>query len=116
MKAMHYSKIKPTRFDSEAVKGVTGRVAIGKADGAQNFCMRIFELSPNGFTPRHRHVWEHEIFIHNGKGELFFENKWNPLEPGYIVFIPGNKEHQIRNIGTEPLVFACLVPKSAPEL
>ncbi len=116
MKVMHYTEISPTRFDSDSVKGLTGRVAVGRTDGAENFFMRVFELSPDGFTPRHSHDWEHEIFVHNGTGEVFFEGKWNPLQPGYIIFIPGNKEHQIRNTGQEPLVFVCLVPSKAPEL
>ena len=113
---MHYSKAEAKQFDSDQVKGVTGRVAIGKADGADNFCMRIFELEKDGFSPRHTHDWEHEIFIHQGRGEAFRDGSWEPVSPGTALFIPGNEEHQIRNTGDGKLVFVCLIPSGAPEL
>ena len=116
MKITHYSDIPSKHFDSESVKGVSARVAIGKADGAENFCMRVFEVAENGYSPRHSHEWEHEIFIHAGNGEVLCKNKWIAIRPGCAVFIPGNEDHQIRNTGNTPLVFACLIPSGAPEI
>lgn len=116
MKIVAYPDIEARRFESGPAKGVRGRVLIGRADGAKNFCMRLFELETNGHTPCHRHDWEHEIFVHAGQGELWHEGQTTPVGPGYAVFIPGGTEHQIRNIGQEPLVFVCLVPPQAPEL
>jgi len=55
MKIMHYNEQEPVLFDSDPAKGVAGRVVIGKKDGAENFCMRVFELSESGFSPRHSH-------------------------------------------------------------
>ena len=108
MKIVKVRDIAPTHFDNEVAKGVSGRVAIGKADGAPNFCMRMFELAPGGNTPRHAHAWEHEIFFHAGT--------WTPVEPGVAVFVPGDEEHQIRNTGDAPLTFICLVPAGVQEL
>ena len=116
MKIIHYSEAEPKHFNADHVKGVAGRVVIGKSDGAENFCMRIFELSKNGYTPRHSHEWEHEIFIHSGSGEVMSNGKWSPVGKGHIIFIPGNEDHQIRNAGQDSLVFACLIPSGAPEL
>ena len=116
MKIIHYREAEPKHFNSDIAKGVTGRVVIGKADGADNFCMRFFELSAGGCSPRHSHEWEHEIVIHSGKGEVLCQEKWVPVTPGYVIFIPGNEDHQIRNAGDEPLVFACLIPSGFPEL
>ncbi len=56
------------------VQNVAGRVMIGKEDGAQNFCMRMFEMGKDGYTPRHTHDWEHEIFVLVGKGEVFIKD------------------------------------------
>lgn len=112
----HYSDITSRYFDSEAVKGVTGRIAIGKEDGAPNFCMRLFTIAPGGFTPRHSHEWEHEILIHAGSGQVFQTGKWVDISAGSVLFIPGNEEHQLRNSSDEDFVFACLIPKGAPEL
>lgn len=116
MKIIHYSEAPSTKMDGETVKGVTGRVTIGKADGAENFCMRVFELEKGGFTPKHEHEWEHEIIVIDGKAEFLKEGVWTPASKGYTVFIPGMEEHQIRNAGDETLVFACLIPKGVQEL
>lgn len=116
MKIKHYTQIKATRFDGDLVTGVDGRVLIGKADGAENFCMRIFELAPEGFSPRHSHEWEHEIFVYSGSGAVFKDGDWVPLKPGNAVFIPGNEEHQMKNTGNKPFLFLCLIPSGPPEL
>ncbi len=116
IKILHYSEAEPKHFDSDNVKGVTGRIVIGKSDGANNFCMRFFELSEDGYSPKHAHEWEHEIIIHSGKGEVLSQGKWIPVTKGHVIFIPGNEEHQIRNAGQDPLVFACMIPAGFPEL
>ncbi len=116
MKLAPYRNLEAHTFDSEAVKAVSARVAVGKADGADNFCMRVFEIGEGGFTPRHRHAWEHEIFFHKGTGEVFLEGAWRPVEAGCAVFIPGEAEHQIRNTGEGELTFICVIPSGVPEI
>ena len=103
-------------FEGGPAHGVTGRILIGEEMGAPHFCMRLFELSPDGHTPAHEHDWEHEIFFHEGQGELLANGIWKTVEKGSVAFIPGGATHQIRNTGTVPLTFICLVPKGAPEL
>jgi quercetin dioxygenase-like cupin family protein len=116
MKVMEYTDAEPTLFDSGAAQGVAARVVIGKADGAQNFCMRVFVLAPGGHTPEHSHDWEHEMFVHAGTGEIYGNGQWNPVQPGKVLFIPANEVHQIRNSGSESLIIVCLIPSKAPEL
>lgn len=116
MKVIKYRDVTPTHFDNEMAKGVAGRVVIGKNDGANNFCLRVFEISPGGHTPKHTHAWEHEMFIHSGQGEIYGNSQWNPIQAGNAVFMPPNEEHQVRNTGSNPLILACLVPSIAPEL
>ena len=116
MKIIHYSEVESKIFDQGPARGVTARVLIGKADGARNFCMRLFELAPGGHTPCHTHEWEHEIFIHSGQGILLKEGEWVPVSRGNAVFIPGNEEHQIKNTGDESFVFICSIPSGVQEL
>jgi quercetin dioxygenase-like cupin family protein len=116
MQTKPYSTAAPTFFDSEVAKGIAARVVIGKDDGAPNFYMRVFEIASGGNTPLHTHAWEHEMFIHAGAGEVFGNGRWNPVQAGNVVFIPGDEEHQIRNPNQELLVGVCLVPAFAPEL
>ena len=116
MKVIHYSEASETRIDNEVAKGVSGRVVVGKADGAPHFCMRVFELDPNGCSPSHSHDWEHEIFFHSGTGEIWRDGAWTGVEAGTVAFIPGGETHQIRNTGPGKLTFVCLVPAGAPEM
>ena len=116
MKHIIYSDVKPTNFDNGPARGVAARVVIGKQDGANNFCMRVFEIAPGGHTPRHAHAWEHEMFVHAGVGEVYGNGRWQPMAAGNVLFIPGNEEHQMKNTGTAPLIVVCLVPPTAPEL
>jgi quercetin dioxygenase-like cupin family protein len=116
MKITEYTKIKPNIFNNDQMKGVAGRVVIGKNDGAKSFYMRVFEVASGGYTPKHTHDWEHEIFVYSGKGEFFSNGKWHPAKGGDVVFVPGNEEHQIRNTGKDLFVFVCLVPSIAPEI
>lgn len=116
MKVAHFSEALGQAFDGDIVKNVTGRVVIGKDDGAPNFCMRVFTVGAGGFTPRHSHEWEHEIFVHAGKGQVFRDGDWVEVEAGSVIFIPGNEEHQLRNAGDEDFTFVCLIPKGVAEL
>lgn len=116
MKVLNYNDVMPISMDSDVVKNVAGRVMVGKEDGANNFCMRVFEIKKNGFTPKHAHDWEHEIFVYTGSGEVFMNDKWHPLTPGTVVYVPPNIEHQFRNTNEELFTFVCLVPEGAPEI
>ena len=117
MKLENYKDIESKKLDVKGVvKGITGRVAIGKKDGANNFCMRVFEVEPGGYAPKHVHDWEHEIFFHHGAGEVYSNGEWHAAPAGTTVFIPGNEEHQIRNAGDSVMTFVCLIPAGAPEI
>lgn len=116
MKITNYKDVLPIVMDNEKIKYVTGRLMIGKEDGAKNFCMRLFEMGTGGYTPRHAHDWEHEVFVHSGRGEVFIRDAWHPVEEGSAVFIPANVEHQFRNTSGKLFIFICLIPSGAPEL
>jgi len=116
VKIKKYAEIAPTHYNSEKAKGITGRVAIGKNDGANNFCMRVFEIAPAGNTAQHAHAWEHEIFVHSGEGEIFGNGQWHKIKAGNVILVPENEVHQLKNTGKELFTFVCLIPSNAPEL
>ena len=116
MKIIDYREAETHVVESGEMKGVIGRVVIGKADGARNFCMRVFELPQGAVSHHHTHAFEHEVFVYAGRGEVLREGNWVAVQPGSVVFIPGDEEHQLRNIGEDPFVFVCLVPSDAPEI
>ena len=116
MKIQNYQDVPELKMESDKVKGVSGCVVIGKEDEANNFCMRVFTIEPGGFTPRHTHEWEHEVFVHSGKGQVYQNGEWRDLVSGTVVFIPGGEEHQFMNAGAEDFVFICLIPSGVDEI
>ena len=116
MKIIHYAETEAKKYPSDQAKAAAGRVVIGKADGAKNICMRVFEISPGGITGKHAHDWEHEVFVHEGEGAILRKDSWIPLSAGSVVFIPGNEEHQLKNTGEKPFIFVCVIPSGPPEL
>ncbi|MBM4331718.1 MAG: cupin domain-containing protein [Deltaproteobacteria bacterium] len=116
MKIIHYTEVEAKSYPSDLVKGAKGRVVIGQADGAKNFCMRVFELSAGGYSAKHSHAFEHEVFVHSGKGMVYSQGNWTPVSSGSVIFIPPNEEHQLKNVGEEPFVFLCVIPSGVPEL
>ena len=95
----------------EGAKDVKVRVLFGPADNAPTFAMRVFELAPAGHTPFHTHPFEHEVFFHEGQGELFHEGKTYPVGPGHVAYVPAGSLHQFVNTGPGPLVFVCVIPR-----
>jgi len=116
MKIIDYRDVEPKELTAATMRGVTGRVLLGKADGAVNYCMRMIEVAPGGLIPPHKHPWEHEQFVHAGQGRILRDGQWVAIGPGSTLFIPADVEHQIENTGSEPLLIICLVPPKAPEL
>lgn len=88
------------------------RWLVDEKDGAPNFAMRQFDVAPGGFTPRHSHPYEHEVFVLEGEGEILDGDAPRALRPGTVVFVAPDEVHQFRNTGTSPLRFLCLVPNS----
>lgn len=97
----------------EGAKDTEIRWLISKEDGAENFVMRMFEIKPGGFTPLHKHQHEHEVFIVDGEGVFVCEGKEHQFCKDYVIFVPGDKEHQFKNRGNNVLKFLCLIPASA---
>jgi quercetin dioxygenase-like cupin family protein len=116
MKIIRYKEAEVKTYSGNAPKGVAGRVVIGKDDGAKNFCMRVFELEPGTCTAKHAHEWEHEVFVHSGKGSILRDSKWTPFAAESAIFIPVGEEHQLRNDGSELLTFVCVIPSGVPEM
>ena len=110
MRVKHVSEAEATKYEGEDSQGVTIRLMISEGDGAPTFSTRYFEIAPDGYTPRHSHAWEHEVFVIGGQGSVTGPEGVRPLTAGTAVFVPGGEEHQFRNTGDAPLLFTCAVP------
>ncbi len=115
MKVHHFTETAEQPVAMEGAQGCTVRWLIGEADGAPNFAMRRFEVAPGGYTPRHSHPYEHEVYVLEGEGEVWEGDHAHPLRPGVVVYVRPDEVHQFRNTGQTPLKFLCLVPNSATQ-
>lgn len=113
MKVNHYEQIDAKPVTMEGASGCAVRWLISQDDGAPSFSMRQFEVQPGGFTPRHSHPYEHEVFVLEGDGQLFEGDQPHRLKAGDVVLIKPDEVHQFRNSSDRPLKFLCLIPNSA---
>ena len=104
------SEIKENKIEADDAKGVSIKTLIGEDQGAKNFFMRIMKIEKEGFSPCHRHEWEHENFILKGEGFLKTEKGKSPVKKGDVIYIPPNELHRYINVGNEDLEVMCIIP------
>jgi len=110
MEVFHYDTVKAEDVVMEGASRIRVRWLIDKKTGAKNFAMRIFEVEPDGYSPLHKHPWEHEVFILEGEGLLFDGQNSTLFKTGDVIFVQTNEMHQFRNKGKNTLKFICLIP------
>jgi quercetin dioxygenase-like cupin family protein len=113
MKVNNFKQVPAKPVDMEGAAGCTVRWLLSQSDGTPNFAMREFEVVPGGYTPRHSHDFEHEVFVLSGDGVVLEGDQKHKLTAGDVVFVQPNEVHQFRNTGTQPMRFLCLIPNSA---
>lgn len=113
MKVNHYEQVPQQPVQMEGAHGCSVRWLLGERDGTPTFAMRQFEVAPGGYTPRHFHPYEHEVFVLAGEGVVYEGDAPHPLKAGDVVLVKPDEVHQFKNTGEVPLKFLCLIPNSA---
>jgi len=113
MKVINCERVPSKTVEMEGSSKCTVRWLVGEADGAPTFAMRQFEVAPGGYTPRHFHDYEHEVFVLEGNGVVIEDAVEHPLAAGDVILVKPNEIHQFRNTGQSPMKFLCLIPNSA---
>ena len=107
----HEEKAIANAIDSPEVKNAAMKMLVGANEGWTDHVLRVVELGPDGYSPKHTHPWPHINYMLDGKGVLFIEGQEHPVENGSFAFVPAGKEHQFRNSGDTLFRFICIVPK-----
>jgi ribulose-bisphosphate carboxylase large chain len=89
--------------------GVTRRELVGTSGEHTAFDLRYFEIAPKGFSSRETHGHEHVIIGVRGKGVCVRGSQELPIGVNDIVYIGSHETHQLKNEGTEPFGFYCIV-------
>lgn len=113
MKVKQLEEVANQPVDMPGSSGCQVRWLVGQADAAPNFAMRQFEVAPGGYTPKHNHPYEHEVYVLEGEGVVLEGDVEHQLTPGKVVYVAPNEVHQFQNRGSVPLKFLCMVPNSA---
>ena len=99
----------PQIKEDEEMKGVKFYPMLTAGDGTPNFAMRLFEIDPGGYTPRHRHEWEHEVYIVGGEGYVVAGEEKTWVEKDDFIFVEPSELHQFL-AGEDGLSMICVVP------
>ena len=113
MKVHHLEDVARAPVDMPGSSGCHVRWLIGEREAAPNFAMRQFEVEPGGYTPKHSHPFEHEVFILEGTGTILEGDIEHRFQKGDVIFVAPDDVHQFRNTGATPLKFLCMIPNSA---
>ncbi len=107
---IHDTEMSPVQMDG--VKGASMSVMIGREDNAPHFAMRSFAVEPGGYTPKHQHDYEHEVYVISGQASVLLDGSQHDLKTGDTVLVPANELHQfsVPESATEPFRFLCFVP------
>ena len=115
MKVANINDVEAKPVDMNGAEGCTVRWMLGRQDGAPNFTMRHFEVVPGGFTPRHHHPYEHEVYVLEGNGVVYENDQPHSLKAGDVVLVRPDEVHQFCNTGSTTMKFICLIPNFAAD-
>ncbi len=110
MPVKKYEEISLAEVTMDGVKNTLKANVIGAPEGWSDYTLRVFRIGKDGYTPRHRHDWEHVNYIIKGRGRLLIDDTWHELSANDFAFVPPNVEHQFVNPYDEDFEFICIVP------
>jgi len=110
MAVIKFNELDFRAVNMDGVRATGKAVVIGEAQGWEGYTLRVFRIAPGGFTPHHRHDWEHVNYIVQGKGTLTIKDQTTEVAEKDFAFVPPNAQHQFRNPYAEDFVFVCIVP------
>ena len=106
----HESAILAGVINSPEVRHAAMKVLVGAEQGWADHVMRVVELGPGGYSPKHRHPWPHINYMLEGDGVLEIEGHAHAVRAGSYACVPAGTEHQFRNTGQAQFRFICIVP------
>ncbi len=92
--------------DQVAVRGkAQWKELLGSGSGCQNdMTMGVVRLQKGESLEPHRHAQPETYYTLSGRGTVTIEGVAHSVEPGRLLFIPGNARHQINNVEDQDLM------------
>jgi len=113
MRISGLDKVKKIKVNMEGAKNVYKQVPISKDDSSPAFSFRVFTIEPSGYTPFHKHPFEHINYVIEGNGAIVTESGEElEFKKGDFTLILPDEKHQYKNKSTsKPMLMICAVPK-----
>jgi quercetin dioxygenase-like cupin family protein len=109
--AFDWEDVHAKKYDDGAAKGASGKILIGRDEGAEHFVFRYFLIQPGGHSAtRDHHAHVHGVMILHGKARVTVEDQVYDLNPRDLIFIKPWEHHDLAAIGDEPMGFLCVIP------
>lgn len=99
----------PRIMEDDKSSGIKFYPMLTAKDGTPTFSMRLFEISPGGYTPRHQHSWEHEVYIIGGGGFVLKGEEKIEIGKDDFIFVEPSELHQFQ-AGEDGMSIICVVP------
>ncbi|HWM51674.1 MAG TPA: cupin domain-containing protein [Thermoplasmata archaeon] len=110
MYTTHVRSVAAIRFLEEGSHNVKMKQLIGHEDGARKTAMHELIISKGGYSAPHRHEWDHQLVVTEGRGVALIGGKKLALRPGVVLLVQSNEEHQFLQRGKAPLKFLTVTP------
>ena len=93
-------------LDQVATRGkAQWKELLGSGSGCQNdMTVGVVRLKTGESLEPHRHAQPETYYVLSGRGTVTIEGVVYNVDPGRLLFIPGNAEHQINNVDEEDLM------------
>ena len=113
MKVISLNNVEKKKVEMQGAERAFKQMPLSAKDGVPVYSYRVFSVEPGGYTPYHKHPYEHMNYIISGEGALVNEKREEiPVKRGNFALVMPDEMHQYRNTSLrEPLVFICGVPK-----
>lgn len=95
--------------DELAFKGIKRTELIGKFGEQTAFDLRYFEIEPDGYSSREKHLHTHVIIVARGHGDIEINGTSLALKPLDVVYVRPLEVHQLHNKSTAAFGFFCIV-------
>ena len=106
-----WEDVKSKQYPDGAAKGASGKIMIGRDEGAEYFVFRYFHIEPGGHsTLEDYHAHDHGVLILHGRALVTIEDKQYEVGPRDIVYISPLESHSLTTLGDDPLGFLCVIP------
>src|SRR5216117_3387059 len=95
----HVRSVPAIRFLEEGSHNVKMKPLISREDGARKTSMHELILGKGGYSAMHRHEWDHQLVVTEGRGIAIIGSSNLTLRPGVVLLVQSNEEHQFKQRG-----------------